>query len=112
MLYGLPLHVVKSLQSILAQHPLVESALLYGSRAKGTERTGSDIDLALVGDSLQLDDLFRIENDLDDLMLPYRLDIALLHQINNRDLQEHITRVGVRLYERHKHTLVALENNV
>ena len=77
----------------------VEKAILYGSRAKGNYRNGSDIDLVLVGAELNLSQRFKIELELDDLMLPYKIDLALLHQIENKEVVEHINRRGVVFYE-------------
>ena len=72
----------------------IDEVILYGSRAMGNYKTGSDIDLVLKGTKLSLTDLLKIENELDDLMLPYKIDVALYHQINNPELIEHIQRVG------------------
>ena len=70
--------------------PEVEKAVLYGSRAKGTYRPGSDIDLTLCGGELNHTLLTQIVNKLDDLLLPSLTYPALL---------DHIRRVGVVLCE-------------
>ena len=69
-----------------------------GSRAKGTYRPGSDIDLTLKGAGLNLKILNRISNELDELLLPYSFDVSIYSQIENRDLIDHIQRVGVVIY--------------
>ena len=74
MPYGLPPDTIARIARVLAAYPGVERAILYGSRASGTQRDGSDIDLCLVGASLTLTDQMKIETDLDDLLLPYRID--------------------------------------
>lgn len=74
--------------------------ILYGSRAKGAYRDGSDIDLTIVGDTITQSLLLRITNELDDLLLPYKIDLSLLHQIEDKALLEHIKRVGVVFYEK------------
>lgn len=74
--------------------------MLYGSRAKGNYRNGSDIDLTLIGDQLNYSQLSGIESDIDDLFLPYSFDISIFKDIDNPDLVEHINRVGVVLYEK------------
>ncbi len=99
-MFGLKLDTIQAIQHVFAQHSALKRALLYGSRAKGNYRTGSDIDLALEGDGLDLGILHKIENELDDLMLPYKMDVALLRQIQNADLLDHIGRVGVVFYEK------------
>jgi predicted nucleotidyltransferase len=100
MTHGLPEHAVAQLQSVLARFPGVQKAVLYGSRAKGNFRPGSDIDLTLHGDALDMQTLARIGVELDDLLLPYRIDLSLFDSIANQDLAEHILRVGCALYER------------
>lgn len=74
--------------------------MLYGSRAKGTHRNGSDIDLTLLGDRLTYSLLSRIETEIDDLLLPYTLDLSLYSSIDNADLIDHIQRVGKLFYQR------------
>jgi predicted nucleotidyltransferase len=76
----------------------VEEAVLYGSRAKGNHKSGSDIDLTLKGVKLNLKVLNRISLELDDLYLPYTIDVCIYHQIDNPDLIDHIQRVGKVFY--------------
>jgi predicted nucleotidyltransferase len=101
MKFGLEEKTIQQIASVLTRYPQVEKALLYGSRAKGTYKTGSDIDLTLVGDStLTLEVLYRIMDDLDDLLLPYSFDLSLFHDIEDPEVVEHIQRVGKLFYER------------
>ncbi|MCE6991427.1 nucleotidyltransferase domain-containing protein [Dyadobacter sp. CY323] len=95
MKYGLKESTIAAIQAVFKKYPQVEKAILYGSRAKGNFRNGSDIDLVLVGESLNLSDQFKIETELDDLMLPYKIDLAIYHHIENKELIDHIDRVGV-----------------
>ena len=94
MLYGLQNTAIDAINSVFREYENIDEVILYGSRAKGNHKTGSDIDLVLKGDELSLTDLLKIENELDDLMLPYKIDVSLYHQINNPALVEHIQRVG------------------
>lgn len=96
--HGLPDTAVAKLQSVFAAHPHIEQVILYGSRAKGNYRPGSDIDLTIVGDAVDWQELLRIDNEIDDLLLPYKWDLSLLRQIDNPDLLEHIRRVGITFY--------------
>lgn len=98
MAYGLKDSVIKKIQQVLSEHPEVQKAVLYGSRAIGNYKPGSDIDLTLEGDALTLTQLNTIGNELDDLLFPYELDLSICHQIDNPDLLEHIDRVGVVFY--------------
>lgn len=98
MKYGLKPHTIIAIQDIFKKYPQIEKAILYGSRAKGNYRGGSDIDLTLVGDALDLSQQFKIETELDDLLLPFTIDLSILGFIENEDLIEHIERVGVEFY--------------
>jgi len=98
MPYGLKETVINKIRQTLASFPEVEEAILYGSRAKGNFSNGSDIDLALKGNSLNQSILQKIRRELDDLLLPYTIDIAIYHSIENQDLTDHINRAGIVLY--------------
>ncbi len=96
--FGLPDDVLPRLLAILSSNPKVTIITLYGSRAKGNWRLGSDIDLCIDGADLSLQELDEIDVRIDDLLLPWKVDITVLQQVDNPDLIEHIERVGVRLY--------------
>lgn len=100
MMYGLTDKQLTQIQRVLARTPRLERAILFGSRAKGTNHPGSDVDLALFGESVTLRDRFRLDNELDDLDLPFTFDLLLYDQLTNPALREHIDRIGVTLYER------------
>lgn len=104
-MYGLQSHTIKAIQKIFAEHPAIRKAILYGSRAKGNYRNGSDIDITLIGEMLTLSEQFQIEIKLDDLLLPYKVDLSIYHKIENCDLKEHINRVGKVFYEKHTEEL-------
>lgn len=99
MEYGLSPTAVSRIQEVLARFPDIDKAVLYGSRAMGTYKAGSDIDLTLYGDALTLQNLAAISSVLDDLLLPYTIDLSLFAMLNNADLREHIGRVGKVFYE-------------
>lgn len=101
MRYGLPEATIQKICATLRGYPQVEQAILYGSRAKGNYRHGSDIDLTLRGSpGLTRHLLYQILDDLDDLLLPYTIDLSIFDQIDDPDLIEHIQRVGVTVYEK------------
>jgi predicted nucleotidyltransferase len=97
---GLTPLTVEKIGSVLARHPKVEQAVLYGSRAKGNYKNGSDIDLTLHGQGLGHDDLLSIMGELDDLLLPYTIDLSLFSNLTHPELIDHIRRVGVLFYEK------------
>jgi uncharacterized protein len=100
MNHGLSEATVKKIQDVLAGFPQVEKAVLYGSRAKGTFKPGSDIDLTLFGSELSFSLLARIDVALDDLLLPYEMDLSVFNDLKHPALLDHIRRVGVVLYEK------------
>ncbi len=99
MNHGLPADTVRRICGIFAGFPSVKRAVLYGSRAKGTFKPGSDIDLTLLGDRLTQAELGAIADELDELLLPYQIDLSIFHLLAHKELREHIERVGKVFYE-------------
>jgi len=103
--FGLGEGDIQAISGVLAKYPPVEKAVLYGSRAKGNFKNGSDIDLTLFGEEdLTLEILYRIMDEIDDLLLPYTFDLSIFRQINDPDVIDHIRRVGIVFYERERET--------
>lgn len=100
MIYGLKESIVEQINSIFVNYPSVEQVILYGSRAKGNYKNGSDIDLTMIGNNIKHMELLAIMTKIDDLLLPYSIDLSIYHKINNSNLQEHINRVGKIFYQR------------
>ncbi|CDH43621.1 restriction endonuclease subunit S [Candidatus Contendibacter odensensis] len=98
--FGLSDKTLTTIRQILADYPAVKKAILYGSRAKGNYKKGSDIDLALIGDALDQRILGEIAGRLEESPIPYQVDLSLWKQIDNQNLLEHIECVGVVFYER------------
>ncbi len=99
MEYGLSEKTISALESIFKKYPGIRQAVLYGSRAKGNCRNGSDIDISLKTDgTFTHTDLLRTAGDLDDSDLPYFVDISIYDQISNPDLKTHIDQIGKVLY--------------
>jgi len=100
MNHGLAAAVVARIHQVLTRHPEVERVILYGSRAMGTFKPGSDVDLTLVGEKLNSTILGRIDEELDDLLLPYEFDLSIFSTITHAGLLDHLRRVGVTFYEK------------
>ena len=98
--FGLPESAIQAIQQVLAAHPEVEQAIVYGSRAMGRQRPASDIDLTLIGPAISAASLARIDADLDDLLLPWMIDLSCLASIHHPALLAHIERAGLELYRR------------
>lgn len=97
--HGLDKLTVRRIVDLLAEYPEIRRVILFGSRAKGNFRPGSDIDLCLDAPGLNLSRQLDIETRLDDLLLPWKIDLVQLQAIDNPALLEHIERFGVVLDE-------------
>ncbi len=99
--FGLKEETTNKIKLILSRYHQVEKAIIYGSRAKGNYKNGSDIDLTLLGgEDLTHPMLHQIMKEIDDLFLPYSFDLSILKDITDKDVLDHIQRVGKVFYER------------
>jgi predicted nucleotidyltransferase len=96
--FGLLPEQWRRIHAVFSDYPEIERVVLYGSRAKGTFRPGSDIDLALNGPALNMKIMNKLATQLDDLLLPYEFDLCEFDHIDNQDLIDHIRRVGKDVY--------------
>jgi predicted nucleotidyltransferase len=103
MKFGLKETTIEKICSVFAGFPQVKKAVLYGSRAKGNYKNGSDIDLTLHGKDLTLNVLYKIDQELDDLLLPYTFDLSIFERLSDPEFIDHIQRVGVVFYQRDNH---------
>lgn len=102
MQYGLSDKTIESIQKVFESNSKIDEVILFGSRAKGNYREGSDIDLAVKGRNISFDDILKLNGQLDDLNLPYKFDLLDYAAIKEKDLTEHIDRVGIVFYKRWK----------
>lgn len=98
-MFGLKQNDITLINHCFSQFSEIEQVIIYGSRAKGNFKNGSDIDLTIIGD-LDYKAMLKLENLLDDLLLPYTIDLSLHRQISNSDLLNHIQRVGKVFYRK------------
>ena len=98
--FGLSQATIDKICAVFAARPEVEKVVVYGSRAKGGYRNGSDIDLTLQGEDLDDRILLELMGELDDLLLPYTIDLSIFASLRHPALEEHIQRVGLVFYER------------
>lgn len=100
MKFGLSEKAIGKIKRVFASFPAVEKVVLYGSRAKGNFKNGSDIDLVLIGNEITPKMVLQIGHQLDELLLPHKIDLSRLEQISDPDLLDHIQRVGVVFYQK------------
>jgi predicted nucleotidyltransferase len=99
--FGLQEGDLQNIIDILQQQPEVEEALIFGSRAKGNYRTGSDVDLAVKGDEINLRILTHLSYLLnEETVMPYQFDVLDYHSIRNAELVKHIDRAGISFYKK------------
>jgi len=99
---GLPFAETSRLLGVIQANQTVERVLLYGSRAMGRHRSGSDIDLCLEAPTMDLRQLLLLAAELDDLLLPWSIDLQIRHRIDHKGLESHISRAGTVLWERNQ----------
>lgn len=95
--YGIPQSDLQQIVTILQNNPKIKEAILFGSRAKGNFESGSDIDIALKGIDLSLEDILNAKTEIEELFLPWKVDLVNYHRIKENELIEHIARVGISL---------------
>ena len=104
-MFGLKQQHIDAINQCFSMYPSIEQVIVYGSRAMGSHRDWSDIDLTIVGQLVHRD-LLRLENQIDDLLLPYKIDLSLMETVSNIDLRDHIRRVGKVFYSREIETVL------
>jgi len=97
--FGLSDETIGLINQVFSKYAEIEKVLIYGSRARGDYRNGSDIDLAIVGD-LSFEDREHISGLIDDLPIPYMCDVLIFRDIKNQNLIEHIERVEQVFYKK------------
>lgn len=101
MRFGLSENDEKHILQALTQFPEIEQAVIFGSRALGNYKPGSDVDLAITGAAVTRKIVLWLRAMLNgDLPLPYFFDVAHYEKISNDALKQHIDREGRLLFRR------------
>ncbi len=87
----------EKIRLLFKKFPNIHEIILFGSRAKGNYREGSDIDLALKGTKISTAQLAILQNDYDQLYLPWKLDLVIYDTIQSKALKDHVGRVGWKI---------------
>lgn len=99
MEFGLNEREIEPIRDVFRSHPEVREVRIYGSRAMGSHRKESDIDLAVWGE-LGEREIRAIAGELDELPLPYLFDVERYGAIRHEGLRKHIDTHGRTLYSR------------
>jgi len=102
-MFGLYPNSYQQLLSIFQKHENIEKVVIYGSRAKGNYKEGSDIDFTLFGE-LNYDDLLKLKIEFEESSIPYLIDISIYNDLKSVSLLEHINRVGKIFYNKSENT--------
>lgn len=98
-MFGLYPNSYKEIISIFHKNKNIEKVVIYGSRAKGNYKEGSDIDLALFGNVKQ-EDIIQFLHEFEESLIPYKIDLLIFSQLQSELLIDHIERVGQTFYEK------------
>ncbi len=96
--FGLPEKTVNQLLEYFKSKPYIEKVCIYGSRAKGTYRNGSDIDFAIWTNSH--DKFTAIRWELDALPTPYTFDVIDYKNLSHEGMKNSIDTDGILFYEK------------
>ena len=97
--FGLSEEIILNIVKILEKYPEVVSAKIFGSRARGDYKSTSDIDIALFGDNITNTINTKIFYDIEELYLPYKVDLITLNTLREDNLlRENILKEGVEIY--------------
>lgn len=97
--FGISERSYRLLFDAFSKYPEVEEVILFGSRAKGNYRKGSDIDLAIKGDKSSPKLAWELQSYInEDLPIPYMVDVIDYNSLDNQELREHIDRVGIKFF--------------
>lgn len=100
MKFGLTQETIDKITNVFRKYPDIEEVIIYGSRAKGNYREGSDIDITLKGSGITAEIFTKVRRDIDELNTPYLFDISVFHALDSKSLKGHISRVGQKFYSR------------
>ena len=94
---GLSQKSLRAIADVVYSNAHVQEAKIFGSRAIGTYREGSDIDICLFGQELTLSDLNCIAGELEDLNIPQLVDLVNFRTIKNENLLKHIEEFSIQI---------------
>ncbi|MBO4984418.1 MAG: nucleotidyltransferase domain-containing protein [Bacteroides sp.] len=97
-MYGLSDAVIEDIRKVFRKYANIERVFIFGSRAKGTYHSGSDIDLAADGVGITYNQLMDVAIQIEDLGLLYKVDVLDYNKQKGTAIGAHIDRVGKLFY--------------
>ena len=99
MKFGLDQADLSYIISVIEEFPEIRQAIIFGSRAKGNYRVGSDVDIAIVWEAISFSTVARLHSRLEEEgPLPYYFDIVDYTHSTHQQLKEHIEGVGKTIF--------------
>ena len=96
---GLTLEDIQLIVNEISVYKEIDKALIFGSRAKGNYKHGSDVDICLMGNQISLHHSASLAWRLnEETNLPWHFDILIYHDLTNQELIDHIDRIGIQIY--------------
>ncbi len=102
MMFGLPDNTLQKMRQVFDKYPEIYQVIIYGSRAIGNYREGSDIDITMFGDSISEEIHTKVWLDLDELDTPYLIDLSIYNHLTSTRLSQQIKRAGKLFYSKKK----------
>lgn len=103
MSFGLKDFDIKYIIQKISEFKQIKKAVIFGSRAKGNYKAGSDIDIAIIGDDVDFNVISKLHSLLENQgPMPYLFDIIDYTHLDNEALKDHIDRVGKIIYSNNK----------
>ena len=100
-MFGLSNDIIRKIQTVLSTFPKIDTALIYGSRAKGNYRDDSDIDIALLGKDLSVENTVKpLVSKLEGIDCPHLFDITIYEKIDCPTVKKYVDEWGKIIYKK------------
>ena len=99
--FGLLTSDLNFLIQLFQKFPSIQEVHIFGSRAKGNFKNGSDVDLSIKGELVTFEEMNQLDDELNELSnLPYKFDLVQYEKIESLELKKHIDRIGKVIFKR------------
>lgn len=98
LIFGLAERHYAEFVRIFRRYPQIEQVLIFGSRAKGTDKPWSDFDLAVVAPMMSDGEFSKLWNEIDEMQLVFKFDLLHWDRLATQRLKEKIGEEGQRFY--------------
>ena len=96
--FGLEQNILDKIIAVLRDHPNIERAVIYGSRALGTFKPQSDIDLAVFASRMDVGEFARLRFEINELPIVFKMDVVHVEGLENESLRAKIVAQGFEIF--------------